>query len=53
MLGLADFVSSAPRSALDADLGGAGAALGALALVTISVLLGTYLIRRFEIGQRL
>ncbi len=53
MLGLADFFSSAPRSALDADLGGPGAALGALALVTISVLLGTYLIRRFEIGQRL
>ena len=53
MLGLADFVSSAPRSALDAELGGASAALAVLALVTISVLLGTYLIRRFEIGERL
>ncbi len=53
MLGLADFVSSAPRAALDAELGGAGAILAVLVLVTISVLIGTRLIRRFEVGERL
>ena len=53
MLGLADLVSSAPRSALEAELGGASAALAAVALITISVLLGTRLIRRFEVGERL
>lgn len=53
MLGLADFVSSAPRAALDAELGGGGAILAVLVLVTISVLVGTRLIRGFEVGERL
>lgn len=53
MLGLADLVSSAPPSALEAPLGGASAAVAAVALITVAVLLGTRLLRRFEIGERL
>ncbi len=53
MLGLADFVSDAPRTALDADLGGGSAAVAVLLLITVSVVLGTRFIRRFEIGERL
>ena len=53
MLGLADLVSSAPASALEAELGGASAAVAAVVLVTVSVLLGTRLLRRFEVDERL
>ena len=53
MFGLADLVSSAPARALEAELGGASAAVAAVVLVTVAVLLGTRLIRRFEVGERL
>ena len=53
MLGLADFVSSAPARALDADLGGGSAAVAVVILFTLSVLLGARLIQRFEVGERL
>ena len=53
MLGLADLVSSAPASALEADLSGGGAVVAASLLVTGSVLLGNRWISRFEIGERL
>jgi ABC-2 type transport system permease protein len=53
MLGLADLVSSAPASALEADLGGGSAAVAAALLVAASILVGNRLISRFEIGERL
>ena len=53
MLGLADLVSSAPPSALEAQLGGASAAVAAVVLITVSGLLGTRLLNRFEVGERL
>ena len=53
LLGLADLVSSAPASALEADLAGGSAAVAAALLLTASVLIGSRLISRFEIGERL
>ncbi len=53
MLGFADLVSTAPNSALEADLSGIGAAVAAALLVATSVLIGTRLISRFEVGERL
>ena len=53
MLGLADLVSGAPPSTLAAELDGASAAVAAVVLITLAVLLGTLLIRNFEIGERL
>jgi len=53
MLGLADLVSTAPRFALDAELGGVAALVAAIVLTTLAVLTGIRLLERFEIGQRL
>ena len=53
VLGLADLVSSAPRFALEAELGGVAALIAAIVLTALALLAGVRLLERFEIGQRL
>ena len=51
-LGIADLISTAPRSAFEADLDGVGAALTSAAVIAGSFLLGVRFLKRFEIGER-
>ena len=53
MLGLADLISTAPRFALDAELGGVAALIAAIVVTGLAVLAGVRFLERFEIGQRL
>ena len=53
MLGIADLISTAPRFALEADLGGGSAVIAATILTGLSIFTAAWLLNRFEIGQRL
>ena len=53
ILGVADLSSDAPEFALEADLGGTAALAAAIILTALAAVIGTRLLERFEIGQRL
>lgn len=53
VLGVSDWISSAPPSAFEANLDGASAALAALVVVVAAFVLGVRFLERFEIGERL
>jgi ABC-2 type transport system permease protein len=53
MLGVADLISTAPRFALDADLSGVAAVVASIVVITLTTVVATKLLERFEIGQRL
>lgn len=53
VLGLADGVSTAPASALEANLGGTGAAVASAIVIALSLVIGIRFLERFEIGERL
>ena len=53
MHGIADLISTAPRFALEAELGGAASLIAAIVLTGLATFAAIRLLERFEIGQRL